>query len=77
MVVGRDKIRHDKQDSFGKDAVLVTRTRCVLDENGNLKSANYGFIRFLSVDAGWDGKPTMQLACIFNPTPNDTNLESR
>jgi hypothetical protein len=40
-VVGRDKIRHDKQDSFGKDAVLVTRTRCVLDENGNLKSANY------------------------------------
>ena len=76
-VVGRDKIRQDKQDSFGKDAMLVTRTRCVLDENGNLKSANYGFIRFLSVDAGWDGKPTIQLACIFNPASNDTNLEPK
>lgn len=76
-VVGRDMIRQDKQVSFGKDAILVTRTRCVLDENGSLKSANYGFIRFLSVDAGWDGKPTMQLACIFNPTPNDTNLEAK
>ena len=76
-VVGRGMIRQDKQVPFGKDAILVTRTRCVLDENGSLKSANYGFIRFLSVDAGWDGKPTMQLACIFNPTPNDTNLEAK
>lgn len=76
-VVGRDKVHQEKQIPFGSNTIFVTRTRCVLDQNGNLKSANYGFIRFLNVDAGWDGKPTMQIAFIFNPTPNDTNLEAK
>ena len=76
-VVGRDKVHQEKQIPFGSNTIFVTRTRCVLDQNGNLKSSNYGFIRFLNVDAGWDGKPTMQLAFIFNPTANDTNLEAK
>ena len=76
-IIGRDRCRQDKVLPYGKDAILVTRTRCLLDENNDLKSANYGLIRILSVDAGWDGKPTMRLACIFNPTPNDTNLEPK
>lgn len=74
-VVGRDRVSRGKQVPLGDKTTFVTRTRCVLDQNGNLKTANYGFIRVLNVDAGWDGKPTMQLAFIFNPTPNDTNLE--
>ena len=39
--------------------------------------ANYGLIRVLSIDAGWDGKPIIRLAGIYNPTPNDTNLEPK
>ncbi|MBE6397111.1 MAG: hypothetical protein E7046_08920 [Lentisphaerae bacterium] len=76
-VVGRDRIHQDKQSRYGNDSVLVTRTRCLLNETGDLVVANYGLIRILSVDAGWNGKPTMRLACIFNPTPNDTNLEPK
>lgn len=81
-IVGRERIGGDlgrrfSSTSFGDDAVLVTRSRCVLDELGNMKFACYGFIRILSVDAGWEGKPTMRFACVFNPTPNDTNLEAK
>jgi hypothetical protein len=76
-IIGRDRCRQDKILPYGKDAILVTRTRCLLDENNNLKAANYGLIRILSVDAGWDGKPTMRLACIFNPIPNNRNLEPK
>ena len=46
-----------------------------IDADGNLKSACYGFIRIFDADASWEGKPTMRLAGVFNPTPNDTNLE--
>jgi hypothetical protein len=74
-VVGRDRFHQDKQLQQGNNSILVTRTRCLLNETGDLIVANYGLIRILSVDAGWDGKPTMRLAGIFNPTPNDTNLE--
>ena len=76
-VVSRGKTRQDEVCPLGNGSVLVTRTRCVLDENGKLKSACYGFIRIFDADASWDGKPTMRLACVFNPTPNDTNLEPK
>lgn len=76
-VVSRGKTRQDEVCPLGNGTVLVTRTRCVLDENGKLKSACYGFIRIFDADASWDGKPTMRLACVFNPTPNDTNLEPK
>lgn len=77
MVVGRGTARQDKISQLGKDVVLVTRTRCVLDANGNLESACYGYIHIFDADAGWDGRPTMRLGCVFNPTPNDTNLEPK
>lgn len=76
-VVCRGEIRQNELCPLGNSAVLVTRTRCVIDEKGMLKSACYGFIRIFDADASWDGKPTMRLACVFNPTPNDTNLESK
>lgn len=74
-VVRRNKDRQGKLLSLGDDTVFVTRTRCVEDEDGKLKSACYGFVRVFSVDAGWNGKSTIRLACVFNQTPNDTNLE--
>ena len=76
-VVGRDKDRRESAAVFRQDSVFVTRSRCIVDEEGNLKSACYGFIRLIRVDAGWDGRPTMRLAGVFNPTPNDTNLEPK
>ena len=33
-------------EPFPRDVALVTRTRCVLDEKGQLKSAHYGYIFF-------------------------------
>lgn len=74
-VTCRGNARQGEACQLGNGAVLVTRTRCVLDGNGNLKSACYGFIRIFDADASWEGKPTMRLAGVFNPTPNDTNLE--
>lgn len=61
--------------SFRKDSEFITRTRCKVDEQGNLISANYGSIRVLGVSPSWDGNPTLKLRSVFNPVPNDTNLE--
>ena len=76
-VVDRNRIQKNGVVPFRNDAVLVTRTRCEIGKDGNLRSACYGFIRVFSSDASWKGKPIMRLAGIFNPTPNDTNLEPK
>lgn len=63
---------------FREDSVLVTRTRCIVDETtGKLKSANYGYIKDFMVSPSWKGKCTLRLFYVFNPTPNDTNLEQK
>lgn len=54
-----------------KDSYLVFRTRTQIDEDGKLVSAHYGVI-----SGRWSFFDT--LLCggyLFNPTPNDTNLE--
>ena len=76
-VIDRNKAEENGERPFRNNAVLVTRTRCEIDEKGELKSACYGLIKVFSADASWDGKPTMRLSCVFNPTPNDTNLEPK
>ena len=54
-----------------KDSYLVFRTRTKVDEDGKLVSAHYGMIR-----GGWAFFDSMiSGGFIFNPTPNDTNLE--
>ena len=62
---------------FRDDSVIVTRTRCVRGDNGELKSAHYGYIRVVGISASWEGMPTIRLAGVFNPVPNDTNLEPK
>ena len=62
---------------FGRDTVLVTRTRATIDADKRLSSACYGYIHAFDVDASWDGNPTIRLSGVFNPTPNDTNLEPK
>ena len=76
-IISRGRDAQESVSPLCDEAVLVTRTRCVLDEGGKLKSACYGYIRIFDADASCDGKPTMRLACVFNPCPNDTNLEPK
>lgn len=57
--------------------MLVLRTRCVCDEDGVLKQANYSTISWMVIDGTRKGRAEMMLSYSFNPTPNDTNLEPR
>ena len=53
------------------DSYLVFRTRTKVDANGRLISAHYGIIQ-----GKWAFFDTMLSGgYLFNPTPNDTNLE--
>ena len=69
----------DRGDSINsivqlKGRPLVFRTRCCV-ENEKVVTANYGLIRVFEVGASWSGTPAMCLSGVFNPTPNDSNLE--
>ena len=56
---------------IGKDEYLVLRTRVVHDEKGNIVSANYSRIL-----GEFKVNPSISSdEVIFNPRPNDTNLE--
>lgn len=57
--------------------MLVLRSRCVCDEKGALRQANYSTISWIVVDGTRKGKGEMMLSYSFNPTPNDTNLEAK
>lgn len=60
---------------FRKNSSFVIRTRCVLDEHGNVESANYGRINDFRISPDSRGLATLSISYTFNPTPNDTNLE--
>ena len=64
---------------FPLDVNFVTRTRCEVDNDGRLKNANYGSIRQLDVSPGDVGSNSVVVYIhkVFNPTPNDTNLEPK
>ena len=68
-------IARDRQ-LFDFTKTLVVRSRCVLDENAFLKSARYSEICDLSFGCGRKGAWIM-FQPIFNPVPNDTNLEPK
>ena len=55
--------------------LMVVRSRCRLDDKGNVVEANYSFIRAVLIEGGYDGKASAFMNYRFNPTPNDTNLE--
>lgn len=74
-VVERNPDLEGAHIQFGGDASFVFRTRCIEDNDGTLKSANYGCIRRFEVGPSRRGVVLMRLSYVFNPTPNDTNLE--
>lgn len=54
----------------------VLRVRCEITKDGRLRCANYCGLRCLEASPGMAGeKAVLGLECVFNPTPNDTNLE--
>ena len=60
---------------LGEDEYLVFRTRTKIDEKGHLISANYGVLYGQWQFVGPGGMKIPFL--VFNPTPNDTNLEPK
>ena len=76
-VVDRNGDPHSTKIPFVTDSALVTRTRCVTDEDGRIKAANYGCITRFEVGPSRRGVVLVRLAYVYNPTPNDTNLEPK
>lgn len=56
---------------------MVIRSRCIVDESGNLVSSNYSTIGALVIEGGWKTNGIVNLSYLFNPRPNDTNLEPK
>jgi hypothetical protein len=53
------------------------RSRCRIDEKDNVVEANYGVIRAMLIEGGYNGKAELFMNYRFNPIPNDTNLEPK
>ena len=66
------KLRESLRPNFTR----VARVRCVVSEKGELLKANYCGLRCIEASPG-DGKAILGLTSVFNPTPNDTNLEPK
>lgn len=64
-------------ERFDPTKVLVVRSRCVVDANGNLVSACYFQIENLEFSCSRDKEAALCFSLIYNPTPNDTNLEPK
>ena len=75
----RDKngelVKYETKD-FDPAKVLIVRSRCVTDESGKLKEARYSQISNFRFSCG-DSGACIMLQPIYNPTPNDTNLEPK
>lgn len=63
------------KQSFWERRCLVTRLRCKVDEFGQIKESHFGCICALEATPGDSSRPILAIACVFNSTPNDHNLE--
>ena len=61
--------------NFNDDECWVARTRCKIDEYEKLISCHYAAIRSVAYSCRKKGEASFCLSYVFNPTPNDTNLE--
>ena len=77
-IVDRNGNPHSTKIPFANNtASMVIRTRCVVDEGGEIKVANYGCIRRFEIGPSRRGVALLRLSYVFNPRPNDTNLEPK
>ena len=63
------------KDVLGEKKVVVIRSRCKVDEQGRLLSANYSILDHLSFSTAFNKPGSCRIIYHFNPKPNDTNLE--
>ena len=65
-----------KDERSKENDCLIFRCRSKVDDNGELKEANYGKIYGkIGFGIGVRAKPSINFTYYFNPTPNDRNLE--
>lgn len=75
-----EQVRSDGEISeshFNKANCWVVRSRCKVDEKGELISANYTVIHDITFACKKGGIAGFSITGFFNPTPNDTNLEPK
>lgn len=75
-IVNRAGIPNQTRLPFSQDKTLVTQSRVTTKGEPHTVFANYGSIRKLEIGPGREGKALLVLSYAFNPTPNDTNLET-
>ena len=63
--------------SYDQSKCWVVRSRCKVDKDGNLISSNYSVIHKISFCGEIDGSGGVRVTGVYNPTPNDTNLEPK
>lgn len=62
---------------FDHSKVLVVRSRCTLNEDGTLKTAHYFQLHGIKFSGDSKKGVALKFLSIYNPTPNDTNLEPK
>ena len=62
---------------FDQQKCWVVRSRCKVDDKGQLTAANYSVIHNMTFSCEPDGVAGLCVMGVFNPTPNDTNLEPK
>lgn len=65
------------RNHFDKNYCWVIRSRCVVDDNGNLLCANYSVINMFTFSPDKNNVVNIIINGYFNSTPNDTNLEPK
>ena len=78
-VAARDKrgrVTSWNRNFFDSSKVLVVRSRCEFNEDGTLKMANYFQLSDIQYACDERGAAVM-FRSIYNPVPNDTNLEPK
>ena len=64
-------------NGFDQSKVLVGRSRCIVDETGKLVSARYFQIENFDFACSQEKEAVVSFNLIYNPSPNDTNLEPK
>ena len=64
-----------ERNQFDQRKCWVVRTRCKVDDDGRMISANYAVVHNIELSCDQDGVAGICVIGAFNPTPNDTNLE--
>lgn len=65
------------QSLFDKRHCWVVRSRCEVDSVGTLRKSNYSVVTSIGFSGKRNGLGGFRVIGMFNPTPNDTNLEPK